>query len=336
MRLLIAVPFRINGVDYFFCWANSDEGQNGHLTSIRLSERDTDILLDHQTAFGDYQPVGLLFDFYAETSVFEKPVQRPKRGGILPATMIETDEGFRQARALRPGDMVQTFDGGLREVQNIRHRVPRLTAMVTVPVGALGNDAELELPSETLVALDLETADRLFGTPVVLAKVISLVGYRGITTALPQCMARVHLEFEEEELLWIEGGMLVDSLCSSDDRFYSVLSLTETRQLLASEENRALTHAGSKDPLENALEADAVYGCDPQRCHACAISKRSVPSYRGVAQESTRAYRLPGSRPVFRCRRRLAVKLDQHVVLPSHASFKTDLAMKRADRRGAM
>jgi hypothetical protein len=48
------------------------------------------------------------------------------------------------------------------------------------------------------------------------------------------------------------------SLCSSDDRFYPVLSLTETRQLLASEENRALTHAGSKGLLENALEADVA------------------------------------------------------------------------------
>jgi hypothetical protein len=30
------------------------------------------------------------------------------------------------------------------------------------------------------------------------------------------------------------------------------------------------------------------------------------------------------------------VKLDQHVVLQYRTSFKTDLAMKRADRRGAM
>lgn len=241
------------------------------------------MLLDHKTAFSDYQPVDLLFDFSAVKPAFGKSVQRPQSGGVLPATQIETDKGFRQARALRPGDMVQTFDGGLREVQNIRHCVPRLTAMVTVPVGALGNDAELELPSDTLVALDLDTADRLFGTPVVLAKLISLVGYKGITTALPQCMARVHIELEEEELLWAEGGMLVDSLCGDDDRFYPILSLTETRQLLASEENRALTHAGAKDLLEIALEADMA----ADTAHKDALQRSLKPSLPSAMSWST-------------------------------------------------
>lgn len=235
------------------------------------------MLLDHKNAFADYQPVDLMFDFSVSKAPTPKDAQRPLAGGVLPATLIETDKGFRQARALRPGDLVQTFDGGLREVQNIRHCVPRLTAMVHVPAGALGNDADLELPSDTLVALDLDTADRLFGAPVVLSKLIALVGYKGISTALPQCMARVHIELDEEELLWAEGGMLVDSHCTDEDRFYAVLSLTESRQLLASEENRALAHAGTTDLLEIALDADMA----ADTAHEAALTrsfKRSLPA----------------------------------------------------------
>ena len=41
-------------------------------------------------------------------------------------------------------------------------------------------------------------------------------------------------------------------------------------------------------------------------------------------------------RPDLRRRRCLAVKLDQHVALPSRASVRTQRAMKSADRRGAM
>ena len=38
----------------------------------------------------------------------------------------------------------------------------------------------------------------------------------------------------------------------------------------------------------------------------------------------------------LRRRRGLAMKLDQHVALPSRASVRTQRAMKSADRRGAM
>lgn len=40
--------------------------------------------------------------------------------------------------------------------------------------------------------------------------------------------------------------------------------------------------------------------------------------------------------PDLRRRRPLAMKLDQHVALPSPASVKIQRAMKSADRRGAM
>ncbi|KUP92214.1 Hint domain-containing protein [Tritonibacter horizontis] len=192
------------------------------------------MLLDHTTAFTDYQPVDLLLDLRsdsAQTSTASRA--RPQQGGVLPGTLIETPQGFKQARALRPGDQVQTFDGGLREVFNIRHCVPRLTAMVHVPAGALGNDAALDLPSDAVVALEGGIALDLFDLPVVSVKLVALVGYHGITTALPQRLARIYIECEEEELLWAEGGLLLKASETGADDFYDVLSLTDTRQIVA-------------------------------------------------------------------------------------------------------
>ena len=121
------------------------------------------MLLDHTTAFTDYQPVDLLLDLRSDDAEgLSASRLRPRQGGVLPGTLIETEFGFKQARTLRPGDMVQTFDGGLREVVNIRHSVPRLTAMVHVPVGALGNDAALDLPSDAIVAIEGDLALELF------------------------------------------------------------------------------------------------------------------------------------------------------------------------------
>ncbi|WOI33692.1 Hint domain-containing protein [Tritonibacter scottomollicae] len=192
------------------------------------------MLLDHTTAFTDYQPVDLLLDLRLHDAEDQAAARsRPQQGGVLPGTLIETECGFKQARALRPGDMVQTFDGGQREVVTIRHSVPRLTAMVHVPVGALGNDAALELPSDAVVAVSGDLALDLFDLPVVTVKLVALIGHNGISTALPQRLARIHIGCAEEELLWTEGGLVLNAGEPEDDGFYSLLSFTEARQIVA-------------------------------------------------------------------------------------------------------
>ncbi|GAB5433394.1 MAG: hypothetical protein EpisKO_27640 [Epibacterium sp.] len=191
------------------------------------------MLLDHTTAFTDYQPVDLLLDLRSGDAEAQANARlRPQNGGVLPGTLIETGSGFKQARALRPGDMVQTFDGGLREVVNVRHSVPRLTAMVHVPAGALGNDAALELPSDAIVAIEGDLALDLFDLPVVTAKLVALIGYNGITTALPERLARIHIECAEEELVWCEGGMVLNAAEAETEGFYELLDLAETRQIV--------------------------------------------------------------------------------------------------------
>ena len=203
------------------------------------------MLLDHFNSFTDFQSVNLLMN-----TPVAKPAARPARrarpqaGGFLPDTLVETDRGFVQVRDVKAGDKVYTFDGGCQEVKSINHSVPRLTTLVHVPAGALGNDVDLMLPSDQMVALELDTAERLFDVSLVMTRLISLVGYKGISPALPERMPRIHLKFQEEELIWAESGMLLQVAGDSLDSAFRKLSLTETRQILASEDGRALALTG--------------------------------------------------------------------------------------------
>ncbi|MGR3758832.1 Hint domain-containing protein [Roseobacteraceae bacterium NS-SX3] len=203
------------------------------------------MLLDHFNSFADFQPVDFALDFpVALPAPRTGTPARSHRGGFLPATLVETGRGFIQARDVKPGDTVYTYDGGGQEVKSVRHRVPRMTTLMHVPAGALGNDTDLMLPSDQKVALELETAERLFGVPVVVVKLIALAGYNGITAAAPERLGRIHFEFEEEELVWAECGMLMLAGNGGPDGAFQELSVAETRQVLASEDGRALAHAG--------------------------------------------------------------------------------------------
>ncbi|WP_417712732.1 Hint domain-containing protein [Pseudophaeobacter arcticus] len=211
------------------------------------------MLLDHFNSFAEYQPVGLLLDFPMVCPVPEvQAPQRSKTGGFLPQTLVETDRGFIQARDVKPGDRVYTYDGGSQEVETVRHAVPRLTTMMHVPAGALGNDCDLQLPADQMVALELDAVERLFGLPLVLVKLISLAGHKGISALSPERLGRIHIECAEEELIWSESGMLIQAGISGPDSAFKELSLAETRQILASDEGRALA-------MTTATEAEAVF-----------------------------------------------------------------------------
>jgi hypothetical protein len=174
--------------------------------------------------------------------------------------MVETDRGFVQARHIKPGDMVYTLDGGAQEVLSVKQSIPRLTSLVHVPAGALGNDDDLMLPADQKVGLELDAIERLFDVPTAVTKVISLVGYNGISAAMPEKMARIFITFAEEEMIWAECGMLVHipAADSADDSAFRDLSLSETRQILASEEGRALVDAGKAEDETTDEDSDDI------------------------------------------------------------------------------
>lgn len=219
------------------------------------------MLLDHFNTFTDFQSVNLMMDIsVAKPESFTTRRPRPQAGGFLPETLVETDRGFVQMRDVKAGDNIYTFDGGAQEVKSVSQGVPRLTTLVHVPAGALGNDTDLMLPSDQMVALELDAAERLFDVPLVMTRLISLVGYKGISPILPERLARIHLKFDEEELVWAESGMLLQAPGDSIDSAFRKLSLAETRQILASEDGRALALTGkgpapevTPSPLDDVL-----------------------------------------------------------------------------------
>ena len=215
------------------------------------------MLMDHFNTFADFQPVGLLLDLpLPRPEPLVQPSPRSRNGGFLPQTLVETDRGFVQARDIKPGDMVYTFDGGCQEVEAVRHAVPRKTTLMHVPAGALGNDSDLSLPADQMVALELDAAERLFGMPLVVVELIALAGYKGITAKAPEHLGRIHIECAEEELIWAESGMLMQAGEGGPDGAFKELSLAETRQLLASEEGRALALCGMEERDEEDAEED--------------------------------------------------------------------------------
>lgn len=224
------------------------------------------MLLDHFNSFAHCQPVDMLLDFSlfqtgaSQTTPIDPAPMRPREGGFLPTTLVDTDRGFIQARDVKPGDMVYTFDGGAQEVKAVRHAVPRLTTLMHVPAGALGNDTDLLLPADQTVALELDAAERLFGLPLVTVKLIHLAGHKGIKAAAPESIGRIHITCTEEELIWAESGMLMLSGQGGPNGAFCELSMTEVRQVLASEEGRALSQTGmGEEDARHPAPFDALF-----------------------------------------------------------------------------
>lgn len=58
---------------------------------------------------------------------------------------------------------------------------------------------------------------------------------------MPKRLARIHITFAEEELIWSECGMLLHIADEAEDESaYWMLSLSETRELVASSQDRIL------------------------------------------------------------------------------------------------
>ncbi len=70
--------------------------------------------LDHTTHFADFLPVDVLLrtDLLPETAKPAPKRARIRSGGFLPNTLVETEEGVKQAREVQPGDQGVTFGGG--------------------------------------------------------------------------------------------------------------------------------------------------------------------------------------------------------------------------------
>ena len=139
-----------------------------------------------------------------------------REDGLLPGTLVDTENGWRPVESIRPGDMVMTFDHGRRPVVanrsvTLHHdTLPDRKAFVMfVPKSVLGNRSDLLLMPMQEVIIESDTADALYGDPFVLMPSLLLSGYRGIRKrAVRSDITLSMLSFEQEEVLLTQGDML--------------------------------------------------------------------------------------------------------------------------------
>ncbi len=136
----------------------------------------------------------------------------PAGMGLIAGTLVETARGWQPVETLRPGDLVQTWDGGLRPVMAVdrsqigpRDEVP----LIRVPGGCLDACSDLVLPARQLVLLDTASDPALPDAAVVLVPALALAGWRGVTRLSPQAADVITPVFETEEIVWANSGVLV-------------------------------------------------------------------------------------------------------------------------------
>jgi hypothetical protein len=147
-------------------------------------------------------------------AVFPAP---PVTTGLAAGTPVETRQGWRAVETLRPGDAVQTLDGGLARIAAMDRSwiLPAMRGTVLhLAGGAFGNCADLTLLPDQHLLLDLDPADPATGDlPDALGALIpaaALEGRAGITRRpVQRPLEVVTLMFAEEELVWAASGVLL-------------------------------------------------------------------------------------------------------------------------------
>ncbi|MFL4468423.1 Hint domain-containing protein [Tateyamaria armeniaca] len=141
-----------------------------------------------------------------------------KTRGLLAGGHIATAMGWRPVEAIAAGDLVLTFDHGLRPVMEVHRETfwvadmmaPASYASVFVPSGALGNSQDLELLPDQGVLIESEAACDAHGDPFAIVPAKALAGYRGISRIESKTRIEViTLVFERAEVIYAQGGALV-------------------------------------------------------------------------------------------------------------------------------
>lgn len=133
---------------------------------------------------------------------------------FVAGTMIRTPDGAIPVEALRPGDLVETFDDGCQPVRwvGLSHRVAEgADAPIAIAARALGRHRAVRLSPAHRVLIRSVQATLHFGTAEVLVKASDLVGRPGITQEQDgQAVIYVHVLFDRHQLIW-GNGLLSES-----------------------------------------------------------------------------------------------------------------------------
>ena len=164
------------------------------------------------------------------------------RSGLIEGTRVEAADGWRAVETLMRGDAVYTLDGGLRQITAIHRKDVLPARALRVPGGALDNCSEITLLPGQHVLVEDDRAEDVFGSPLAMIPAAALAGYRGIEWLNWQGAKAeiVTLEFEEEEVVYANTGMLLHCPEASQlalprpiSKFFNVLAMADAREMVA-------------------------------------------------------------------------------------------------------
>lgn len=157
--------------------------------------------------------------------------------GLISGTQVETENGWRSVETLKTRDRVYTYDGELRDITNVDHSFALASAfpmgLVHIPGGVLSNSADLMVLPDQKLLIESEIAVEKFGSPSVLVNAADLCNQAGIRLTQPTGTTQIiRPEFDDEEIIWANSGMLFQCSAVAGNEFYQTLDSAQTHALL--------------------------------------------------------------------------------------------------------
>ena len=136
----------------------------------------------------------------------------PVRTGLVAGTLVETKTGWQTVETLRPGDFVQTLDGGLARVLGLDRRSfrPEMeTAPLLIPGGSFDACSDLLiLPGQHLLLDTL--ADAASDAAFMLIPGLALQGRAGVCRQpSDETLHIITPLFADEEVIYANSGVLL-------------------------------------------------------------------------------------------------------------------------------
>ncbi|MEP4625930.1 MAG: hypothetical protein ABJQ34_16615 [Paracoccaceae bacterium] len=165
---------------------------------------------------------------------------------VGPDIYMETQDGWKSAKTLTSKDSVASLDGGFAKILAV-HRVHTRQKSIFVPAGTLGSCADMFLPAHARVVLSAPPGLETMDAPFVSGCISDMIGYRGIRATMFGLRNTLAFEFEDEEIIWAQTGLMLHAH-SVGDGFYRSLDYGETRAILA-----LIDHSGCGPDLSDTV-----------------------------------------------------------------------------------
>lgn len=169
------------------------------------------------------------------------------RRGLVAGTRVATAMGWRCVETIEQGDLVLTFDNGVREVIEVRRGLMQASAdrsdwPLSVPAGALGNTEHVMLAPRQEVVIESDLSEILHGDPFAVVPARVLDGVRGIAPVFPKDgIEIVTLHFENEEVIF--GGMGALFHCRAGDDLFAPIAAVVSYPRLTDAQARGVVEA---------------------------------------------------------------------------------------------